>query len=79
MKIIHERKYYENNIFNKNFYNIIYDLQKYIFNFYSNNNCSNITCHICNKKINYTEIYCAFDKTFCTNECRNFYICKYNI
>jgi hypothetical protein len=78
MKTIDKCKYYENNIFNVNFYNIIYDLRKYIFYYRNNNHCSNITCYTCYEKINYTEIHCAFDKTFCTKKCRNIYIRKYN-
>lgn len=70
-------EYYENNQF-YNFYNFIYDIRKIILK--KNDNDDNylaIICHTCYEKINYREIFCGFDKIFCTNKCRIIYIKKY--
>ena len=68
-------EYYVNNSL-YNFYNFIYDIRKIIS---KNNNDDYLTiiCQTCNKKINYREIFCGFDKIFCTNRCRIIYIQKY--
>jgi hypothetical protein len=64
------------------FYNIISyiieRLSSYLNNFEKEINL-NILCNNCNKNIKSTQIvYCIYDKTFCTIDCRAFYVKKKN-
>jgi hypothetical protein len=68
-----------NNTFIRNNISYIIDLMCYLFcikyNQLENNNFLNIFCHYCNKNIKTTDnIYCMYDKTFCTVNCRTAYL-----
>ena len=64
------------------FYNIISHIIERLSLYFNNlkkEENLNILCNNCNKNIKSSQIvYCIYDKTFCTIDCRAFYVKKKN-